>query len=132
MNYIEAQNLYRQHYTYPCKKRQDIIFPYPSTFNDQQFVLINIPISDLYITNDVYDKKVNEYTNIIENDGYFNPIWISYGKLLKDGSINPPNNYKCNILHGNNRVEAHRINNVRQLEAYIPQNMYKVYTQRGL
>ena len=93
-------------------------------YEDDLFLEITITTDDLY-TQRVNANFVDKYMDLITKNIIRDPIWISCGKKLRDGTIVPHWHRKYFVLDGNHRTEAYKKMNFEEVVTYIPKSHYE-------
>lgn len=129
IDYSDAENIHKENYfkgRNKNNKRKTYKFPYSKPYNRQQFVPVVIPINRINATI-YYEHITTDYLEKMLAGIEFDPIWVTYGKILKDGTAIPLYDHKFQIKDGNHRVEAHRRAGKTTIEAFIPKIQYNLF-----
>lgn len=112
------------------KVYKDEIFPYSKIrYLDEVFITTEILVSETAKIYTVEQELVDKYVNYIKKQT-ISPIWVTYGKKLKDGSVIIHWHRKFEVKDGNHRIEAYKKLGLNSIKAIMPQSHYRIYIER--
>ena len=133
MNFDVARSFFLEEF-FKGRRKQQIynseIFPFSRIrYHSENFLSKKIPIleiAEMYTTQEELVDKYVEYMKIKNMP----PIWVSYGKKLKDDKIIVNWHKKFEIKDGNHRFHACKKLKINMIDVIIPESHYRTYIER--
>jgi len=131
MNYDLASVIHEQQWRRGRQKNTgaEYVFPYNYLYKDDEFLNVMILINTCE-TQEIDPVLVDTYVNLQRNNINLGPIWVTFGKKLQNGTVNPFWHEKCYVVDGNHRVNAAIKLGETYVNAIIPESDYMEYKRK--
>lgn len=105
------------------------IYPYGNRYINEDFIVVKIRLDILIEDSPVrHPERISKYEKIFKEEGKMSPIWVIFGRKMKDGSICPFQNPK--IKDGNHRVKAAKKAGLKEICAIMPLSQINYYKEK--
>ena len=128
LTYLEARHMFQQAYWSGRNKGKLAVnkFPFGQRYICTMFRYVEVPL-DLLESKTSQPEIVPNYMLAIKAGDSFPPIFISMGRLLRDGKICKFD--KIKICDGNHRVQAAKNLGQKTITALIPHSHMEAYDE---
>lgn len=111
MDYLKAKSIFKPHQ-----------FPFGERYKNEKFIIVAFPLKELYPR--VGQTKIVEKYEKASN---IDPIWVSVGRKMRSGKIQPYWDNRSHIEDGNHRTEAMKRLGKKSIKTIIPESHWEVY-----
>ena len=117
MTYEEAQKLFN-----------GSRWPFGSRYYDETFVEVELPVNILSPGPNLrIPEQVDEFADKYRNGETMDAVWLTMGRKMRDGSIQPWWNKKPQIKDGNHRITAAQKAGIEWINVIMPESHVELY-----
>jgi len=122
MTFTEAHDIHHDQW----EGLTSYVFPFNYRYMKEEFIEVDISIVNCE-KQQVEDERVDKYKKLLGDGVDLGPSWVSFGKLLRCGELNPHWHSKLYVLDGNHRLSAAKLLNRKTVTVIIPKIDYTYY-----